>query len=159
MTMIRVTKSSTAHQSTVWALLADFSNIDFFNPNLSRSYLLSEGEEIGVGTKRQCDLKDGKNYIREEIIEWNPGESYTIDIYQGTLPINNALTKIGVLPASNGGSLAYMEFSYTPKFGFFGKILNVLMLKHVMKITLQKVVNGLAEKAEGANDMSMVAAE
>lgn len=158
MTMIRVTQKSTAQPGAVWALLADFSNIDFFNPNLSRSYLLSDQEEIGVGTKRQCDLKDGKNYIREEILEWHPGQSYTIDIYQGTLPINNAKTKIGVLPASNGGSLAYMEFSYTPKFGIFGKILNQLMLKHVMKITLQKVVNGLADKAERADDMTLVAA-
>lgn len=158
MTMIRVTQKSTARPSDIWALLADFSNIDFFNPNLSRSYLLSDQEEIGVGTKRQCDLKDGKNYIREVILEWNPGQSYTIDIYQGTLPVNNAITKIGVLPASNGGSLAYMEFSYTPKFGFFGLILNQLMLKHVMKFTLQKVVNGLAEKAERADEISMVAA-
>lgn len=158
MTMLRLTQNSTAAPSTVWDLMADFANIDFFNPNLSRSFLLNEGAEIGVGTKRQCDLTDGKNYIQEEVLEWQPGEYYVIDIYNGTMPVKNAKTKLGVLPTSDGGSQVYMEFSYDPKFGPFGSIMDFVMMRRMMSGLLQKVVDGLVEKAQLAESKLTAAA-
>lgn len=158
MPTIRVTQNTKASTQACWDLMADFGNIDFFNPNLSKSYLLSDDEQIGVGTQRQCDLSDGKNYIREEIVEWKPGEYYVINIYEGTMPIDNPVTKLGVIPSSNGGSRVYMEFSYTPRFGLVGKLMNVLMLKRMMTGMLKKVLEGLAEKAELAQKPATIAA-
>lgn len=158
MTMLRFTQQTAASSSTVWDLLADFENIDFFNPNLSRSFLLTKDAEIGVGTKRQCDLSDGKNFIQEEILEWQPGEYYLIDIYNGTMPVKNAKTKLGVIPSAQGGSQVYMEFSYDPKFGPIGKVMDILMMRRMMSGLLQKVVDGLAEKAnEAENKVSLAA--
>lgn len=149
MTTLRLTKHTPASPQSVWALLSDFANIDFFNPNLKNSFLISDKDApVGIGTKRQCDLTDGKNYIQEEIIEWQEGEYYTVDIYNGTLPVQNSKTKLGVMPQATGGSQVYMEFSYDPKFGLLGKIMNVVVLKYMMSRLLQKVVDGLAEKAE-----------
>lgn len=151
MPSIRVTQNTKARPPAVWDLLSDFGNIDFFNPNLSRSYLLAETGEIGLGSTRQCDMTDGKNYIREKIIDWQQGKSYTVDIYEGTMPLDRSQAKIGILPSASGGSLVYMEFEYEPSFGLMGKMMNAVMMKRMMTGMLQKTVDGLAQKAELAS--------
>ena len=161
MPRIHVSTTTSANSRTCWKLLADFAHINYFNPNLSNSYLLprsgeSDGE-IGVGTLRQCDLRDGKNFIRERIIDWQPGTSYTVDIYEGSMPLDKSISTIGVRPNAGGGSTVYMDFEYTPSFGILGRIMNLVMLRPMMTSMLQKVVDGLAQKAEIATDRNATA--
>jgi hypothetical protein len=58
--------------SDVWKSWDKFGDIDAFNPNLKRSFLLEGSHSTGLGATRQCDLADGKNYIREKIIAYSP---------------------------------------------------------------------------------------
>ncbi len=146
MTKLIETFKSEASPEAAWALLADFGNIDFFNPNLKNSFLLEGSAEQGVGTLRQCNLADGKNYIRERVLEWNEGQSYTIEIYDGTMPLKNLLTTVGVRPRGAGSEL-YMEFEYTPKFGPLGAVMNVVMLKRYVRNMMKRVLSGLDAKA------------
>ena len=146
MTKIIETFKSNASPEAAWALLSDFGNIDFFNPNLKDSYLLEGSSETGVGTLRQCNLADGKNYIRERVVDWKEGESYTIDIYEGTMPLTNILTTLGVRPKGQGSEL-FMEMEYTPKYGPVGAIMNVVMLRRYVRGMMAKVLSGLDEKA------------
>lgn len=146
MPTVRVEKSISAAPTAVWPLLEDFKQIDLFNPNLSRSFHLEGSPERGLGAERQCDLVDGKNWIRERVIDWRPGEGYTVEITDGTFPIEDIRTKLGALP-EGGGSRAYMELSYRPKFGLLGRVLDVVMLRRMMRGTMAKVLDGLAEQA------------
>ena len=146
MTKLIETFKSEASPEAAWALLADFGNIDFFNPNLKSSYLLEGSTEQGVGTLRQCNLLDGKNYIRERVVEWNEGQSYTIEIYDGTMPLKNILTTLRVAPFGTG-SLLTMEMEYTPKYGLLGTVMNVVILKSYVEKMMRKVLSGLDAKA------------
>lgn len=148
MTHVRVTHSTTARSETCWALMADFANIDFFNPHLKESRLLEGSPKSGLGTLRQCDLKDGKNYIREKVIDWQEGRSYTVDIYDGTMPVDGTVTTLGLLPQTPTGTLLYMETRYVPRHGIFGRALDALVLRRMFEAMLSKVIAGLAEKAE-----------
>ncbi len=152
MPRIHVATTTSASPRTCWELLADFAHINAFNPNLSNSYLIPRTDgndgEIGIGTLRQCDLQDGKNFIRERIIDWQPGTSYTVDIYEGSMPLDESRSTIGVRPNPGGGSTVYMDFEYTPSFGILGQLMNLVMLRPMMTGMLQKVVDGLAQKAE-----------
>ena len=134
----------------VWELLLDFGNIGAWNPNLSGSRLLDGSPHEGVGTVRQCDMADGKNWIRERVVDWEPGRSYTVDIYEGTMPLAYAQATLGVRKTSSGSSEAYMEMKYRPKYGILGRAIDVMMMRSMLQRSMDNVVRGLGEAAEKA---------
>ena len=78
-----------------------------------------------------------------------PGSHYVIDVFNGTLPVAQSKTTFGVFDlAQTTGSEIYMEFTYTPKLGTFGALLDTLILRHVFRLMLSRVPKGLARKAE-----------
>ncbi|GLS36640.1 hypothetical protein GCM10010869_22310 [Mesorhizobium tianshanense] len=158
MTRVRVEYSTAAGPQTCWALMADFANIDFFNPHLSESYLVDGSPACGLGTERQCDFKGGKGYIREKVIDWQEGRSYTVDIYDGTLPVDRTVTTLGLLPQSGGGTRLFMETTYRPRYGFVGVVADHLIIRRMFRNMLLKVIEGLAEKALAKEKAPMLAA-
>ncbi|PWB83196.1 MAG: hypothetical protein C3F11_07865 [Methylocystaceae bacterium] len=146
MTTLRADRCIPADAGVVWALLKDFQHIDAFNPNLSRSSHIGGTPLEGVGAERRCELKDGRNWIEERVIDWRPGESYTVEIYAGTMPIRDVRTTLSV--AREGArSCAVMEISYTPKFGLLGQLIDHLLLRRKMTILMLKVLEGLEQKS------------
>lgn len=147
-TTIEIERAVAAPASDVWANLATYADIAVWNPNIAKSYLIDGSAPAGEGALRQCDFADGKNWIRERIVEWREGESYTVDIYEGTMPLQRARATLGVRPQGDRASTAFMRFEYTPKFGVLGTLMNVLMMKRMMSSTMAKVLQGLGDKAE-----------
>jgi len=145
MTNISVTRKTKAGPAACWDLLADFANIDFFNPGVRDSYLLNGSSERGVGAVRQCNLTGGKNYIRERITDWQEGKSYTVSIYEGTMPLKNTFATLRVEP-DGAGAILTMDMEYTPKFGPLGALMNLVMLRRMMEKSMHSVVQGLDEK-------------
>ncbi len=149
MTRVRVTHSTKASPEACWALMADFGNIDFFNPHLSESRLIGGSQQHGVGTERQCDLKGGRGYIRERIIDWQEGRSYTVDIYDGSMPVDDMHTTLGLEPRPGGGTELFMETTYRPRYGVLGTIADVLMIRRMLRGMLLTVIAGRPHKALG----------
>lgn len=146
MTTLRAERDIAASAAVVWTLLKDFQHIDAFNPNLSRSLHIGDTPLEGVGAERRCELKDGRNWIEERVIDWRPGESYTVEIYAGTMPILDVRTTLAVLP--NGvASRTVMQISYTPKLGLLGGLLDHLLLRRKMTGLMHSVLEGLEEKS------------
>lgn len=146
MRMVKVERDIAAEPSVVWALLEDFEHIAAFNPNLARSLHIGNAPREGLGAERRCDLKDGRNWIKERVVDWRPGEGYTVEIYAGTLPVRDVKTTLAVTPAK-GGSRAAMQISYAPKYGLFGEIADLIVLRRQMKGLMEKVLEGLEEKS------------
>lgn len=147
MTRVRVDYQTDASPEACWALMADFANIDFFNPTLKASRLIDGSLECGVGTQRHCELKNGMGYIEEKVTDWQEGRSYTVEIYDGTMPIERTVTTLGLEPVLGGGTRLYMQSEYQPKYGIAGRIMDPLMLRPMLKGMLRKVLVGLADKA------------
>lgn len=146
MTTLRVEREIAASVAVVWTLLKDFQHIDAFNPNLSHSFHIGNTPLEGVGAERRCELKDGRNWIEERVVDWRPGESYTVEIYAGTMPIRDVRTTLAVLP-HEAGSRAVMQIDYTPKFGVLGQLLDRLMLRWKMTGLMRSVLEGLEQKS------------
>jgi len=146
MATIHVEISSNASAKNCWKLLQDYKNIDFFNPFVKNSFLLDESQETGVGALRQCDFTDGKNFIKERIIDWQVGKSFTVDIYESTMPVDKLHSSLGITP-SPFGTQFYMHVEYTPKWGILGAILNQIAMKGQFKKMANGVPKGLEEKA------------
>ena len=93
MQTIQVQKIVNAPIEEVWASWDDFGNIYKFNPTITASRLLS-GDSTGIGARRECDLKDGKNWVREKIVDYVPLKRLGIHIYDSSMPIKTMLATV-----------------------------------------------------------------
>ena len=98
----------------IWPYLSDFANIYRFHPLVKESQIIEGEGEIGIGFKRECRFEDG-NYSKEVITDWDEGCSYTVDIFETSLPIEQANATLGVLPLQGESSQLYMVFNLKPK--------------------------------------------
>lgn len=112
---VSVTRDIAAPLDQLWASWDDFANIDMFNPNLNRSFQLGRGQPTGLGAERQCDLADGKNYIQEKIVAYEPRKRLVVDIYNGTLPLERALATFDFEALGADRSRVTMRMDFTPK--------------------------------------------
>lgn len=147
MAKVTVTQIVNAPLENVWASWDDFGNIADFNPNLKSSHLLKNGIESGVGAKRQCDLADGKNYIREKIVEYVPQQKIVIDIYEGTMPLDSAIATLDFGRTGDGQTRVVMTMRFKPKFGLLGALM-VPMMKAQFSKMLQRLLDTNASHVE-----------
>jgi hypothetical protein len=147
MPTITVTRKSKATPAAAWALMSDFGAIDAFNPTLKESHLLEGSCDIGLGAERQCTLKDGRNYIHERVVDWQEGRSYKIEVFGGTMPMDDLVAELAVAPDLTG-SVLRMTMAYRPRWGLVGRLIDPVLLRPMMRRTMRKVVRGLAVKAE-----------
>lgn len=141
MPSVTLTKTVDAPVSEVWKSWDDFGNIDKFNPNLKRSFLIGNNGETGLGATRQCDLEDGKNYIQERIVAYEPERKLTVDIYNGTMPLKSAQAEIAMRPVGTNRTELTFTMRFVPKFGLLGRMM-VPMMKPQFRKLLTKLVDG-----------------
>ena len=138
MPIVTVKTVINAPASKVWEAWDDFGNIDRFNPNVKRSFLIGGSADTGLGATRQCDLADGRNHIKERIVEYIPHRSMVVDIYAGTIPLKSATAAIQL--RALGGIQTELTFTmdFVPKMGLIGRLLAPLM-----KPQFRKQISGL----------------
>lgn len=120
MAKVTVTQQVNAPLSKLWESWDEFGSIDRFNPSLTRSFLLDDRLETGLGAKRQCDFNDGKNYVQEEIIDYAPHRKLVIDIYKGSLPLKRAVATFDFKNLGPERSQVTMTMDFTLKYGVLG---------------------------------------
>jgi hypothetical protein len=92
----------------------------------------------GAGATRQCDLSDGKTYIRERIIGYFPQQKIVIDIYEGTMPLKKAEATVVFRALAPNRTEVVMTMDFVPKMGLLG-----LLMVPMMKPTFRKMLRGL----------------
>jgi len=154
MATITVHRRIQVPSETIWKVISDFGAISKFNPYLKHSELLEGSAECGLGTERQCDMKIGGSYMRERVIDWQEGASYTVDIYESPLPIKNIRTTLRIHPLNVGLCEVYMSSNYEPRFGFFGKVLDLLILRWMMRYMFAGMLKGLEKYVTRTPDLT-----
>lgn len=137
---VSLTRSINAPVDQVWAAWDDYADIQKFNPNLKRSFLLKGSQPTGLGALRQCDFIDGKNHIKEKVIEYVPNKRMVVDIYDGTVPFKSAQAVIEMTPLDADRTELTFTFRFTPKMGIIGKLM-IPMIKSQFGPALGKLVD------------------
>lgn len=132
----------------VWASWDAFADIAKFNPLLKGSYLLEKSAKTGLGAQRQCDFSDGKNYIREKIIGYVPQSHLVLDIYEGTMPVKDAVATLEFSQLGQNRSKVTMRMAFKPKMGLIGRLMLPVMKKQFAKM-LGQLLAGNASYVEG----------
>lgn len=126
----------------------EFADIYKFNPNLSDSHLLTNSPvEKGLGAMRQCDMADGKNWIRERVTEFQENQKITVDIYEGSMPLKTAYAEISFKSLSATRSQTTMAIMFEPKLGWLGRMMVPMMKKQFSKM-LQALLDANASYVE-----------
>ena len=105
MTNVTVEIRIDAPREQVWDVLANLGSVSVWNPALTGSYYTSEAKQ-GLEAARHCDFPDG-GYVKERVLEWNPGESFKVEIYEGTIPFDNATGSASVVDDGDGTIVTY----------------------------------------------------
>ena len=104
-----------APKEKVWEILSNLETVQNYDPIVVNAFYTSDIKE-GVGASRQCDLPEG-GYVKERITAWNPGEGYSLNIYEDgepDSPFENQAAHFAL--AENGqGTMVTMTFEYTLK--------------------------------------------
>ncbi len=145
MRKVVVTKNVKVPVERAWELLSDFGNVQLFNPIVETAEVLSENDR-GLGAQRRCNLYNNTSAV-EEITEWNEGEGLTVAITDAPMPVKNATVRMHVEPAGPQSSAVTFEMNYVPKWGFLGRVMDVLLIRMMMRHTFGKVIRGLKHHA------------
>ncbi len=146
METINVKKVIDAPVEKVWESWDDFGNIYKFNPGINASRLLGE-DSTGIGAKRECDLKDGKNWVRERIVEYVPLKKMRISIYESSMPIKTMTATVTFRSIGDAKTEVDFTAEFEPKMGFLGKLMAPLM-KRQFRPLLASMLDGNAEYVE-----------
>lgn len=133
MPTVTVKQKIDAPVSEVFAAWNDFGNIDRYNPNLRRSFLIGDSAQGGLGATRQCDLVDGKNFVRERVIGFQKDRQMIVEIYEASVPIKYAKVTFDFMPTSNSQTQIVVNFEFTPKMGILGRLMSPLMAAQLRK--------------------------
>lgn len=127
MQTVSVTETINAPISDVWKSIDDYANIDQFNPNLTKSFLINGSAPTGLGAERQCDLINGKNYVREKIVGYETNRRFAVDIYEASVPIKQAEVEFTLREINERCTELTMTMNFEPKFGFLNAVMGPLM--------------------------------
>ncbi|MCI0818430.1 MAG: SRPBCC family protein [Chloroflexi bacterium] len=100
MTRILVETRVDAPRERVWDIIADLGAVSTWHPALADSRYTSEAKE-GLEASRRCDFPDG-GFVNESVIEWKPGEAFTLEISGGTVPFASAKGTMSVSEDGDG---------------------------------------------------------
>lgn len=135
-----------AAKNDVWEVVKTIGDIENFHPLIKRSY--ATNDRTGVGATRHCDLKP-MGAMDEEVIQWEDGSGFTAKVIGGKmLPPFELMVGELCLENMEGGTRATFTFTYKLKFGVFGNILNVLLVKPQFRSAPNKYVEGLKSFVE-----------
>ena len=138
-----------APREDVWRVLADFGGVQNYNPGVARSRCTSSKKE-GVGATRHCTFV-ARGSVEERIIEWQEGESYKVEIYQGegVPPFEYAYGYLSAEPEGDGTTArATMTIEYRLKMGLIGTLMDRLMVRSKFSKTIDHILAGLKHHVE-----------
>ncbi|MBI4665186.1 MAG: SRPBCC family protein [Nitrospinae bacterium] len=142
MTEFKLEKLVDAPRSEVWQKLSDFGNVHVFHPMVEKSTLHS-AVKCGVGAKRTCEFYNGQGHVDEEVTGWKEGESMTVAIRDGSMPLKEGVVHFDLKDAGQGKTLLTLSVHFEMKGGIFGKIMGPVMMRPMMRKMLGQVVDGL----------------
>ncbi|MCG8469842.1 MAG: SRPBCC family protein [Gemmatimonadetes bacterium] len=135
-----------ASPAEVWATLGDVGTIAEWNPGLIGSHPTTE-ENGGLGASRHCDV-DGKQFIDETVVEWEPERTLTMRVTDTNLPLASADIRFELAGDADGTSVMVRP-DYAIKLGPIGKLMDALFVRRTYERGMEALLGGLKRHVEG----------
>jgi len=139
---VETTLRVNAPAEKVWEALRDFSSIERFSSNVESSPIVGD-KTGGLGTKRKCTFYD-KSTVVEEIVEYEEGSSFRIELSEYSMPLKSLRAQMGVTPVDDKTSDAHFAMDFVVKYGPLGWLMGNVMMKPMMTRITKDILKGLA---------------
>ncbi len=133
----------------VWRALADIGDIYRWNPGVVKSHATTD-KVTGIGAGRHCDL-GGKNYLDEEVVEWENQKQLTMRIIGTNMPFKTADIRFVLRADNERSTVVSVSPEYTLKFGVLGKIMYILLVRLTDIKCMNNMLKGLKTFIETGN--------
>jgi len=132
------------HQ-TVWDLLADFGGVSEWAPYMKSSHLIGDIRS-GVGMRRGMRHAWGFRF-EEAVTHWTEGRGFSFDVFRAPFPMTN-VKESWVVDHENGFSTVSTRVTYGMKLGVIGKMLDLLLVRYIVKREMRAGLKGLKQFSE-----------
>jgi uncharacterized protein YndB with AHSA1/START domain len=129
----------------VWSALADIGTISAWNPGVQASHTTSQLDS-GLGATRHCDL-GGRNFLDEEVVEFEAGERLTMRIVKTNMPFRRADIRFR-LEADGDTTEVSVSPDYELKYGPVGTLLDRLVVRRTYEKGMRALLRGLKQHVE-----------
>ena len=147
MNKARLSHPFSASAEKVWDSLADIGNIYVWNPGVVHSEQTTPGD-VGMGACRRCNV-GGKNYLIEEVVDFERPYKLTMRITETNLPFKTADIRFWIEPQRNE-TLVTVSPTYQLKFGPLGRFLDWVMVRSQYRKGMRNLLRGLKEYVESS---------
>lgn len=131
-----------APSERVWQVLDDFGNVAAYNPAVDASRVVTDAE-TGEGACRECVLSESGR-IEETIVDYRPGEGYTVEFTDlGSLPMAANTVEFDLLPVDADRTEVTVSSRFTPKYGPLGWLVAKLVMERRLRETFDDTLAGL----------------
>jgi len=140
MSHIEYTAKVHAPVADAWKVIADFQNVHVYHPIVEHVTQASQHDR-GLGAVRVCHFYDGGS-VKETITDWKEGESFEVDLTEGSMPFHRSSATMRVVRFDEENSCVTLSMDYETKFGPVGKLMDRLMIRSKMIAMFARVLNG-----------------
>ena len=141
MSKISVAAAVRAPSSQVWDMIADVGTIASWHPGVAKSAVLS-GNRSGLGAKRRLELYQGGAAV-EEVTAVVEGSSVTLAMSDHTMPLSRGEVAFELRADGDERTQVTMSLDYDMKYGPLGWLMNLLVLRPIMRKLFGAVIAGL----------------
>lgn len=129
----------------VWKAVADLAAVQHWNPMVASARYTSERRE-GVGAARRCELKP-KGWVEERVWDWNPPHAIGLEVTASGWPIASMKWKTELRDDRDATRLS-QAMDYKVKFGPLGLLVDVLMMRRMLKKGVDEALRALKRYVE-----------
>ncbi len=130
----------------IWNILTNLELLEKYDPTVKKSTLIST-QKTGLGAIRKVDMLDGKNWFEEKITVYNTNKALTYQLTDCSFPMKDLKHSYSFEKISNQTKVKQV-MEYTVKFGIFGKLLDILIIRKQSDNGIKKFIIGLKSFAE-----------
>lgn len=135
-----------------WELLSDYPNIHKIHPMVASVDQLSPNPR-GLDAVRVCHFYDG-GAVTERITAWDDNaRSYTLTITEASIPVKTVAATLKAAEDGQGKTRLTAEMDLVAKYGFIGRILEVLVFKPKFGAAIGNLFAGIEHYAKTGEEI------
>jgi len=146
MNQISATAQLAMPRAEAWAKLRDLKLGQYYVPRVTRIEITTPQRE-GVGASRRAFCK-GRPPVDETVVLWEEGRGFTVKLHNGDkppAPFKQAQFTYWLDDAPGGQTRISTTIAYEMPFGIVGRLLDALLLRRLMRTTVNTIARGLKQ--------------
>ncbi|MBI5917149.1 MAG: SRPBCC family protein [Bacteroidetes bacterium] len=130
----------------IWAALTNIEELEKYDPTVKKSTATTPSKS-GIGAARKVEMLDGKNWFEEKCTVSKPHEALAYELTACSFPVHQ-LKHSYRFEARGNQTTVRQVMEYRMKFGFFGKILDALIVRKQSDKGIKAFLGGLKSFTE-----------